>query len=158
MDLYLVRHGQAESPAGDPERGLTDLGIKQADAAAEWAAEAGARVTQIWHSGKKRAVETAEIFAKHLHPPGGVLQAGGLLPNDDVVPVADLVESGSESVMIVGHLPFLPRLASVLVAGDPERVGFGMFEGSVVCLHRRDGRWYAKWMVSPNEVLSKSSP
>ncbi len=152
MDLYLVRHGQAKSPGDDPERGLTDLGMKQAHSTARWAAAAGACVTQIFHSGKKRAKETAGIFSQELRPSRGLVPAQGLMPNDDVVPTAELVEAGGESLMIVGHLPFLPRLASLMVAGDSERVGFAFMEAAVLCLHRSQGRWYVRWMVTPEQV------
>jgi phosphohistidine phosphatase len=152
MDLFLVRHGQAKMEGEDPARGLADLGIQQVEAAAQWTARSGAGVSQIWHSGKKRAQQTAEIFARHVPPAKGVVETQGLLPNDDVLRAAELVEAESQSVMIVGHLPFLPRLASALVAGDPERVGFGMFEATVICLHRREGRWFMRWMITPNEI------
>jgi phosphohistidine phosphatase len=152
MDLFLVRHGQARLSGEDPERGLADLGIEQVETAARWTSLSGASVSQIWHSGKKRAQQTAEIFARHVPPPKGVVEVQGLLPTDDVIRAAELVEAESENVLIVGHLPFLSRLASALIAGDPERVGFGMFEATVLCLHRREGRWYVRWMVTPNEI------
>lgn len=152
MELYLVRHGQARRASEDPERGLTEFGIRQAEATAGWAAQAGATPIQIWHSGKARAEQTAAIFARHLRPSGGVVDARGLSPNDDVTPVAGLVEAERESLMIVGHLPFLPRLASLLLTGDPDRVGCGMAEASVVCLAHREGRWFLQWMVTPREA------
>jgi phosphohistidine phosphatase len=152
MDIYLVRHGNAKPRAEDPQRGLTDLGKRQAEATARWTRQAAGQVSQIWHSGKRRAEQTAEIFARHLHPSRGVVTADGLSPNDDVSPVAELIEAENQPVMIVGHLPFLPGLASALVAGDPERVGFALMEAGVLCLHRREGRWFVRWMVTPGEL------
>lgn len=152
MELYLVRHGQAKRADEDPERGLTELGVRQAEGTARWIGERGAKVRQIRHSGKKRAQQTAEIFARYLDPPGGAVPAPGLSPNDDVVPVSDQLVPETGALVFVGHLPFLPRLASMLVAGDPERVGFGLAEAGVLCLVRREGRWYVRWMVTPREV------
>ena len=152
MDLFLVRHGQAKSPSDDPERGLTELGVKQAEATASWSALAGARVAQILHSEKKRARQTAEIFSRHLRPSKGSMPTRGMSSNDNVIPTADLIEAGEEPVMIVGHLPFVSRLASQLVAGDPERVGFAFAEATVVCLRRHRGRWFVRWMVTPEEI------
>jgi phosphohistidine phosphatase len=53
--------------------------------------------------------------------------------------------------MIVGHLPFMEKLASLLVAGseDADIVAFQM--GGVVCLERDDvGVWRVRWMVTPD--------
>lgn len=151
MDLYLVRHGEAKRADDDPERGLTDLGRRQAESTARRLAEAGRVVFQIRHSGKKRAEETAEIFAAHLAAEGGVVSVGGLSPNDDVGPIAHDLDLESEPVMIVGHLPFLPQLASALLAGDSKRVGFGMVEAAVLHLHKSEKRWYVLSMLTPAE-------
>jgi len=158
MDVYLVRHSRAKPPGEDPERGLTEAGVREAEAVARWTQRVGARVEQILHSGKKRTEETAGIFARHLQPPRGTAPARGLGPDDDVVSTADWIEAGEESVMIVGHLPFLPRLASRLVAGDPGRAGFAFMEATVVCLHRSQGRWFVRWMVTPEEVGVEEQP
>jgi phosphohistidine phosphatase SixA len=44
----------------------------------------------------------------------------GLAPNDPVVPVARWLRAETEyqSLALVGHMPFLGRLASLLVVGD----------------------------------------
>jgi len=152
MDAYLVRHGEAKRAVEDPERGLTDLGLRQAEATAGWTAAAGGAPHQIWHSGKKRAEETAGIFARNLRPAAGVVPIRGLAPNDDVIPVSELIEAESKPVMLVGHMPFMSRLASLLVAGDPERVGFGMAEAAVAWLTRRQGRWFVRALVTPAEL------
>jgi phosphohistidine phosphatase len=43
----------------------------------------GVRVELILHSGKLRALETAEILARELGPGIEVRQADGLAPKDD---------------------------------------------------------------------------
>jgi hypothetical protein len=54
----------------------------------------------------------------------------GLAPNDPVVPVAQWLRAETEhqSLALVGHMPFLGRLASLLVAGHEQAqvVGFQM--------------------------------
>ena len=62
------------------------------------------------------------IFAKHLQPVRGPVAATGLMPKDDVRPVAEELGGFEGSLMLVGHLPFLSRLASLLLVGDPERL------------------------------------
>ncbi|RMF60516.1 MAG: phosphohistidine phosphatase SixA, partial [Calditrichaeota bacterium] len=119
MRVYLVQHGKSFSKEEDPERSLTPEGEKEVAGMAEWAARAGVAVAEIKHSGKTRARQTAEIFAANLHPEGGVREASGLNPLDDVVVFANQPGNLEEGVMLVGHLPFLERLTSFLITGSP---------------------------------------
>ncbi|MEE8182996.1 MAG: phosphohistidine phosphatase SixA, partial [Thermoplasmata archaeon] len=107
MKVYLVRHADPKSEAEDPERSLSELGEQQADRVGRFALDAGVRVNQIRHSGKKRAEETAEIIGKHLSPSEGVLPISGIAPTDDVVPAAETLASEEDDIMLVGHLPFM---------------------------------------------------
>ena len=113
--LYLVRHGEAKPKDEDPERGLTLLGADAVARMAAWAAGAGIRVDEIRHSGKLRAQQTAEIFAQHLSNAPIPQVVSGLAPNDDVEPIAQQLEGASRPIMLVGHLPFLESLTSLLV-------------------------------------------
>ncbi len=76
------------------------------------------RVDAIHHSGKLRAQQTAEIFSEHLD--AQAVPATGLAPNDDVAEIAKSIESEPGGIMLVGHLPFLERLAALLIAGNAE--------------------------------------
>jgi phosphohistidine phosphatase len=116
--LYLVRHGEAKSKDEDPERGLTDSGRTDVTRVAAWAAAAGIQVGEIRHSGKLRAQQTAEIFAEHLGTQAAA--APGLAPNDDVAAIAGAIEHEQGVIMLVGHLPFLERLAALLITGNSE--------------------------------------
>jgi phosphohistidine phosphatase len=53
--------------------------------------------------------------------------------------------------MIVGHLPFLSRLASTLLIGDETVALVAFRNGGVVCLERGEekGRWRLTWAVVP---------
>ena len=66
MTLFLVQHGEARPGNEDSERSLTDRGTETVSRMADWAARMGIKVDQIRHSGKKRAEQTATIFAKKL--------------------------------------------------------------------------------------------
>jgi len=68
MELYLVRHAESAGNTGlsdgpDPE--LTDLGIRQARAAAERLADLGLEV--LFCSPLRRALQTAEILGEGLN-------------------------------------------------------------------------------------------
>ncbi len=150
--LYLVQHGEAKTEEEDPERPLTERGKETAEQVAAWAASAGLKVDQIRHSGKRRAEETAFIFAGHLEVAEGVKVVSGLAPNDDVHPVAEALERGSGSVMLVGHLPFLNRLAGRLLLNDPDRALIRFYMGGLVCLVRQEKKWAVACLVPPDLV------
>ena len=91
------------------------------------------------------------IFAAVLHPPGGVAEAGGLDPLDDVVAFARTIKQ-EQNIMIVGHLPFLELLTSYLVTGSVDYSVFRFQNGGIVCLeYDADTRsWILQWTLMPN--------
>jgi phosphohistidine phosphatase len=96
MELYLVRHGEAMSEAEDPERPLTARGRQEAQRVSAVAARLGLRLAEIRHSGKRRAAETAEIFAGALGVRERVVAVAGLAPNDDVRPIAAALDTAPQ--------------------------------------------------------------
>ena len=153
MRLYLVQHGEAKPKDVDPERRLTEKGRRDAEKVAAFLRPLGLAVTAVRHSGKPRARETAEILAGALDAKGGVVERAGLAPNDPVAPVAEEINSAAEDTMIVGHLPFLGKLASALVAGEESTGVLAFRNGGVVCMVRTDeGAWAVLWAVTPDVV------
>ena len=151
MRLYLVRHGEAQPGHVDPERHLTPRGQADARAVTACLESLGLRVEAVWHSTKARARQTAEILARALAECGDLAERDGLAPNDDVEPVADNVQRRDADLMIVGHMPFMGRLASLLVAGDPGADVVGFRTATVCCLDRGDGgAWRIAWVASPD--------
>ena len=79
-----------------------------------------------------------------------VAQHDGLKPNDAIGPVEDELIEANEDLMIVGHLPFLSKLASALVANSESADVIRFQQGGVVCLERNeDLAWSVRWMVIP---------
>lgn len=150
MKVLLVQHGEAKSREQDPERSLTEEGFRKTDKTAAWVGSHALSVTEIRHSGKRRAEETALIFARHLAPLQGVAAADGLNPNDDVRPVAGDLERMQEPVMIVGHLPFLAKLTGLLLTGDQEKRPVDFTNSGVVCLEKEENGWSATWIIVPD--------
>lgn len=149
MKIYLVQHGKAEAKEVDPDRPLTQRGREQTQLMAEMAAKLDLDVQEIRHSGKTRAEETAVIFGRSLSRMGNVVAVSGLGPVDDVRPVADELTEGSMPVMLVGHLPFMARLAGLLVNGDSEKSPVEFRNSGIVCLARDDGNWQLLWQLIP---------
>jgi phosphohistidine phosphatase len=73
----------------------------------------------------------------------------GLAPLDDVKPVAAELTGASAPIMLVGHLPFLERLAGQMLVGDPERAVVRFHNAGIVCLTRTNDRWQVSWIVTP---------
>jgi phosphohistidine phosphatase len=107
MFIYLVRHGDAVPAEVDPARPLSDKGRAEVEATARELLAEGAQVSEIWHSGKLRARQTAEIIARVLGVKV-VIEKKGLKPDDDPAPIAELIRKTDKNILIAGHLPFIP--------------------------------------------------
>lgn len=153
MELYLIQHGEALSESQDPARPLSEKGLADVQKTAALATRLGIRVAEIRHSEKKRAEQTAQILETALGAPR--VPAPDLLPNDDINPLRREVASRSESLMIVGHLPFLARLAGSLLAQDESMPVVEFRKAALIFLRRQeDGRWSLCWMVPPEALVS----
>ena len=151
-----MRHGQAELTRPDAERRLTREGVAAVERVAVRAAALSPRVDHVYHSGFARARETAEILAHHLNAADRVEARGGLAPDDPVDPVARwLLDQaglrGRGATVLVGHLPFMARLASWLVAGDATAQVVAFEPGVLVKLvPKREREGYSiAWVLSP---------
>jgi phosphohistidine phosphatase len=157
MKLYLIQHGEAKSEVEDPERSLTSRGEKEVTSVSKAATGLNIRPSKVYHSGKLRAKQTAEIIASALKIPDPLIQAiKGLNPNNDIRPWAERISKEKEDLMLVGHLPFLEKLTSFLLCGDENaRLVFFRY-GAIVCLNQKeDKRWAVRWILTP-EMASLS--
>ena len=81
MKLYLIQHGEAKPEAEDPERSLTVHGEEETKRVSLRASNLNIVPSRIFHSGKLRAKQTAELVAKGLRiSPGSVEAVQGLNP------------------------------------------------------------------------------
>lgn len=149
MVVYLVQHAEATSKDVDPDRPLTEKGHQDTQHVAEFAARLDLDVGRIYHSGKLRAQQTADILADALLRDRSAETHDGLGPVDDVVPVAKEVQSADRPTMLVGHLPFMPRLTAYLVAGDEEASVVNYHNGAIVCLVGDGDNWQVDWILTP---------
>jgi phosphohistidine phosphatase len=150
MALFLVQHGKSMPKEKDPDQGLSKEGLTETQAMAEMAVENNIQVMRIIHSGKKRALQTAEIFMKALEPEAGIIKGAGLAPLDDVSVFASTLDN-SENLMVVGHLPFMEKLVSHLVNGSLERPVVKFQNSGIVCLDTEDASesWFIRWAYYP---------
>lgn len=151
MKLYLVQHGQALSKDIDPGRPLSPDGEREVQAMAAHMNERKILLEKIYHSGKMRAHQTAELFAAPLLVSGEVTAIDGIAPNDPVEAFAKKIPALKPGTMIVGHLPFMAKLVSYLVTGNEEPSIVAYRPGSVVCLVQdEDKHWHIGWMLRPD--------
>ncbi len=149
MALYLVQHGKSLSKDQDPEKGLSDEGKLDSGRIAKVAAGYNIGVSQIGHSGKKRALQTAQIFADILQPEKETAEVSGIGPLDSVREFAENIDP-AENKMVVGHLPFMEKLVSFLTCGDEEKTVFKFQNSGIVCLDVKEDGWYVKWALMPH--------
>ena len=151
MKLYLIQHGEAKPEIEDPQRSLTARGEEEVRRISKAADGLNIRPSMVYHSGKTRAKQTAEIIASGLSISGLSVQAvQGLNPNDDVRPWAERIAKETKDIMIVGHLPVLEKLASLLLCGN-ENARLVLFRyGAIVCLDQKEDKgWAVRWISTP---------
>ena len=151
MKLYLVRHATPLSKDEDPRRPLSGRGKIEAETIAAFLAGRGVEgVRSIFHSGKARAAETAGIVAGHLTPVVKPEEMDGLRPNDDPKCWIDRLAQRNEDMMLVGHLPNIERLLSLLVCAHADARIVEFPPAGAACLKRDDeGAWTIGWMIYP---------
>jgi phosphohistidine phosphatase len=152
MDFYLVRHGEAVSETVDPKRPLSEAGREQVSTVADLVVSRGSGPLAIFHSGILRAKQTAEIFAERFGGIAAVKQMSGLLPEDDPFIAKAELETVNSSLMLVGHLPHINRLAALLVNGDENRQAVEFGPATVVCVSRGVPRWKIVWIIRPEPL------
>ncbi|MEN8205749.1 MAG: phosphohistidine phosphatase SixA [Pseudomonadota bacterium] len=156
MKLYLVQHGKALAKEEDPERPLNDQGELDVRKMASQLGDAGVQVARIWHSGKQRAARTAEVLAGKVLSGRTIETIKGISPNDPVTEFASDADVWDEDTLVVGHLPFMSRLVSLLTIGDAAHELVHFTPGSVVCLERQDDHhWVIAWMLRPDLLPDK---
>ena len=151
MALYLIQHGKSLSKDQDPDQGLSAEGIAETERMAKLAEDYDIAVSQIRHSVKTRARQTAEIFAKALRPKEGIREVSGIKPLDDVAVYAENIDP-AEDIMLVGHLPFMERMTAFLITGSIDKPVFKFQNSGIVCLDKDPEAqvWVIKWALMPN--------
>ena len=150
MFVYLVRHGEAKTEEEDPERGLTDKGFRDVTSTGAYVRDRGIKPYVIYHSGKKRAAQTAQIISDILKMQKGMVETKSLAPMEDPRIWVQRLSGANEDVMLVGHLPHLANLAGHLLGGGTKDDVADFKTGGIMCLKRLgDDHWVLDWSISP---------
>lgn len=168
MELYLVRHARAferDSAAwpDDSKRPLTHGGRLRFERLARHLKRVLPPVDLVESSRFTRAWQTAMLLASAAGWPGPVRYEALEQEGDAILPsmrrALDAMR-GIERVAWVGHEPQLGRLASLLLAGDPERLAIDFRKGAVMqLLVPEDASRAARlgWMLTAGLVKRRKS-
>lgn len=144
-----MRHGEAVSETFDPRRPLSRVGREEVERVAGLAVNRKIAISAVFHSGILRAQQTAEIFAEVLSPAVKVQQITGLLPQDDPAIAKAELELADSSMMLVGHLPHMNRLAASLIDSHTDRHIVEFSPATMVCCSRNGSDWKIAWIIGP---------
>ncbi len=112
MRLYFVQHGDSLPKDVDPNRPLSDQGRADIQRLTEWLSSHNVQITQILHSGKIRAKETAEILRPLLKSRSQIHEGQGLAPNDSPEAFLHQLSDPEKDTLVAGHMPFVARTVS----------------------------------------------
>jgi phosphohistidine phosphatase len=153
MYLYLVQHAEAVTEEIDPSRGLSEKGMDDIKGISRYISGMNMIVHEIFHSGKKRALQTAQVLATHLKIEHKVTEADGLSPMDEPEIWLSKINDINKNVMLVGHMPHMAKLASLLLCGNKVRKAVNFEMGSIVCLRKDDEQhWSTDWIMKPKMI------
>ena len=164
MDVYVLRHGVASDRDrlafhNDDERPLTAKGIRRMGRQARGLNSIGLSLDAIITSPLVRAAQTAEIVHRRLDDPGELVTSPALAPSGDPRALIDEVAtkySSADSVMLVGHEPYLSALISLFVTGDTTPVI--RLKKEALCKLRLAYIGYGRcgwieWSLTPRQML-----
>lgn len=155
MKLYLLQHGDALSEDINSSRPLSERGLEDVRRLAEFVWNHDILVKHVFHSGKARARETAKIVAARMATGVKIEATTGLNPNDSVEPIAKQINNWQEDSLLVGHMPFMGRLAAYLLSGNSSSQFVAFKPGSMLCLERNEsGDWAIAWMLRPELLIT----
>ena len=114
MYIYLMRHGTANSDYSGSEPALCNSGRVGVEETADYIKSEGITFDLIISSPKLRAAQTADVIAETLdYPVENIIRTEHLKPNSTPAEALRILcqYTKTASILCVGHLPSLPRLA-----------------------------------------------
>jgi phosphohistidine phosphatase len=164
--LYILRHGIAFDRGApdypdDSERPLTPEGEKKIRQIAHALKKLKVECDLVLTSPFARAFRTAEIVVQVLKAEKKLRECPGLAVGGNpqaVVRVLNERHQAAQSVMLVGHEPFLSQLVSVLLVGD-RGLALDLKKGGLCKLavnRLRYGRCATlEWLLTPRVMMGK---
>jgi phosphohistidine phosphatase len=146
--IFLVHHADAVGPDVNAQRPLSAAGRAHAQRLAAEAATRGVRPAAVWHSGKLRARQTAEVFWRACNPLAEFALIRGLRPEDPPGEIKARLAGERRHVMLVGHMPALPRLLHDLLDLGEDTPAPSFPQHGLVALEAADDVWMERWRLA----------
>ena len=147
--LYILQHGEAVPKEIQPDRPLSEQGIRDIRILALHMQNMGVQLGNVFHSGKLRAQQSARLVAETISADIQPVKTEGLNPNDDPMVIVGDIERMDANILLVGHMPFVSRLCSTLLTGTTA-AEFASVPGTLFCLEKADGKWRLAYMLRPD--------
>ena len=152
MRLYLVRHGEAVVSDNGGDVALSEWGKFEVEKSGTEIADRIDNLDIIFHSNKLRAHQTAKIIQTKLKFDATVPmnEMEGLKPNDSAEEIAEWAGQVQNDIMLVGHLPFINKLAGILLKESEKNYSLSFGTASVASFERgKSGDWMLLWFFNP---------
>lgn len=152
MNLYIIRHAEAEDPSqsvDDADRQLTDAGARDFEAVAQTLARIVNDVDRLLVSPLLRARQTADILRKETGWPDFEV-FDPLRPGTLVTDIASAIPN-VKSTALIGHEPQMSGLAAYLLGA----VNIKLKAGAVIHLTAdslQPGAATLRWILTPELV------
>lgn len=146
MQLFLVHHGEAVPAGDDPRQPLTAEGRRAVQGLADRAASKQVSPAVVWHSGKLRARQTAEIFWRTCNALAEFSATRDVQPGDPPAWLQDRLRGESRDVLVASHFPYLPRLLGALL-GLPHDAPFPRHGLVALESHDEGASWKEQWRL-----------
>ena len=153
MFVYLLRHGKAAQTSPDGPRALTEKGRAEVALVAEHFKKKNLSLTQVWHSPKTRAIQTAEVFLNVTGEKGiPVEEKKELKPEgDDQEILGEINQLKEGALLLVTHMPFVAGLASLLAEHSPN-AQMAFPTAGLAAFEKKDQTWRWLWSWDPSEL------
>lgn len=166
MDLFILRHAIAEEKetytGPDSERPLTEKGAKKMRRIAGSLRKMEISFDVVLSSPFRRAKETAEIVVNEFHCETALKFSAHLKVGGNPAALIDEINKSygrSESILLVGHEPYLSGLISMLISGE-NGLPIALRKGGICKLSvgsLRYGRCATlEWLMAPSQIIGNS--
>ncbi len=161
MELFILRHGEAGKalPPSPKEfqRPLTEAGRKRIEDVGESLKEWNINFDKILTSPLRRAKETAETVAKVLGIEDRLVDSNDLKPEGNRLELYKALSKMKvqDSVLIVGHEPYLSILIGDIIAANPNS-HISLKKGGIAKIEietfspRISGE--LRWLLTPRQI------
>jgi phosphohistidine phosphatase len=157
MDIFILRHGDANAGTHieDSKRPLSDVGIKEAEAAARLFLEFEIRFDHAFSSPLKRAKQTLGFIIK-TQKKTLITEIDELKPEGSVEPIIKILAKQKENsmILIVGHNPILLDLIKYII--DSKQASILLKTGGLAKIRANmigtKIRGELEWLLTPKTI------